>query len=142
MHSLINRILEGWVECCRLYNHIYLCPPGRISRAAKYTGCDQSEGRSKDTANTPKHETSHLFQLVKNYCPLHYRRVQVSSLANRISSMAFILLLIFLIAFIYAVVGVNLFYNYAHSPRTDLQYQFYFKNIGSIIQVLVSRKRR
>lgn len=31
---------------------------------------------------------------------------------------------------------VNIFYSYASSPRTDLRYQFYFQDIGSIIQAL------
>ncbi|KAL3895475.1 MAG: hypothetical protein SGCHY_004678 [Lobulomycetales sp.] len=52
------------------------------------------------------------------------------------SSMAFIMLLIFLVAFIYAVVGVNVFYSYAVSERDDLEYQFYFSNIASIMQAL------
>jgi len=63
-------------------------------------------------------------------------KIIVLCIIDAFSSMAYIMFLVFLVAFIYAVVGVNVFYSYAISTMPGLVYQFYFKNIASIIQAL------
>ncbi|KAJ3220425.1 Cation channel sperm-associated protein 2 [Clydaea vesicula] len=51
-------------------------------------------------------------------------------------NMSYIMSLVFMVAFIYALVGINIYYEYSISKDSSLSYQFYFQNTGSILMCL------
>lgn len=63
-------------------------------------------------------------------------KIIVLCIIQAFKSMAFIMILVFITAFVYSVIGVNMFYTYTKSDKPGLIYQFYFTDVGSGLQGL------
>ncbi|KAI8804223.1 Ion transport protein-domain-containing protein [Cladochytrium replicatum] len=63
-------------------------------------------------------------------------RIIILTILQGLKSMAFIMLLIIIVAYIFAVTGVNLFESYTESTLPNLQFQYTFSNIGQSLMTL------
>ncbi|KAJ3337143.1 hypothetical protein HDU93_001524 [Gonapodya sp. JEL0774] len=63
-------------------------------------------------------------------------KIIVLTIMQAFESMAFIMLLVLIFMYIFAIIAINLFESYVRSPIPDLKYQYAWQNVGTALQML------